>query len=359
MNTTIKGMLWYQGENNAGTDAGNSAHGTGYGCLIAAMLAQFRRVWSATPGTTDPMFPFGFVELADGTDEGWAGNFARLRWAQTANYGVVPNPAMGNTFMAHGYDAGDPWSGGDCADAGCCVEPYVPLGPNCRGDHRGQWSTNDTAFFMGCIHPRTKDLVARRLAQAAFATVYGGNVIAIGPVLSGCTLAGSQLILTFNSTLLRNESVTFSPGATVEAENTALYVLVNNSLPENADAGHHDSSPGAYAGTYANGNEWGVRGWVPVTATRGPGPQQLTVDLSGLGARPTAVRYASGTGGWGAPFQNRMCCGPTVDVQLEPCAPESCPIKASGPGALPAAPFVAAITPAGKCQCLAPTSCDE
>ena len=34
-----------------------------------------------------------------------------LRWAQTQNYGVIPNPSFVNGFMAQGFDLGDPWNG--------------------------------------------------------------------------------------------------------------------------------------------------------------------------------------------------------------------------------------------------------
>jgi sialate O-acetylesterase len=142
VNTTIKSFLWYQAENNEGTDAGNFLDGTGYSCAIKAMVAQWRQIWSVVPGTTDPMAPFGFVTIADGTEEGWGLNAANIHWAQTANFGSVPNPALPNTFMALAHDAGDPWDadpgGNGCGGQLCCVDTYLPLGPKCVGDHRGQ-----------------------------------------------------------------------------------------------------------------------------------------------------------------------------------------------------------------------------
>ena len=109
VNLTVKGWLWYQGENNLQYDGGDSADGTGYACLLPRMIAQWRAVWSAVPGTTDPLAPFGLVSLADGTDEAWGVNMAGLHWAQTASYGALPNPLMPNTFLASAYDLGDPW----------------------------------------------------------------------------------------------------------------------------------------------------------------------------------------------------------------------------------------------------------
>ena len=45
-----------------------------------------------------------FTLVHAGTDEGFGINMRQFRWAQTANYGTVPNPRMPNTFMADGYD---------------------------------------------------------------------------------------------------------------------------------------------------------------------------------------------------------------------------------------------------------------
>lgn len=364
VNLTLKGFLWYQGENNLAYDAGNYAEGTGYGCLFPRMVAAWRALWSVVPGTTDPMAPFGFVTLADGTDEGWSLNMARLQWSQTANYGYVPNPALPATFMAQGYDVGDPWDADLCADPfSCCVDDAMPLGPKCTGDHRGQWDENGTSWFMGAIHPRAKGWVGQRLAQAAYASVYAPSpsVITTGPVLAGCAVAGGGrvLTLTFTRTLLAGQNVSWSAGVSTMAENTALYVLTNATLPPDTGSNHHSGNGRDYRGPFANGNELGVTGWVPVTGSVGTDGVSLNVDLSPLnGAKPTAIRYAFGGGGTGAPFQARMCCGPTVDISTEPCAPASCPLKATGPASLPANPFFAAITEEGKCQCFAPMACD-
>jgi hypothetical protein len=362
VNITIKGWWWYQGENNLQYDGGNFLYNTGYGALFPAMIAQWRSIWSNFPGTTDPAAPFGYVEIADGSDEAWGVSMAGLRWAQTANFGVVPNPAMPNVFSANAYDLGDPWDADQCKQDGesCCVTPNQPLGPNCRGDHRGEWDYDSTNWFMGQVHPRPKMYVGQRLAQAAWATVYNGSAIASGPVIAGCSVGSgsSTMTLTFNSTLLKGEKIAWSKGASAAAESTALYVLVGSPFPSWAAANHHNADWRSYQGPYANGNEVGVSGWVAVDATVSGG-NELTVDLSPLkGAAPTAVRYAYGTGGWGSGFVNRMCCGPTTDVTLEPCAPDSCPLHAGEtPFRLPAVPFLAEIKN-GKCACVAPQVCD-
>ena len=152
VNLTIKMHLYYQGENNLQFDGGNSAQNTGYAALFPQMIADWRAIWSAVPGTTDPLAPFGFVTLADGTDEAWGLSMAGLRWAQFGSYATVPNALMPNTFAALGHDAGDPWDDDSCGDRACCVDPYIPLGSTCEGDHRGQWSVNGTGWFEGQVH---------------------------------------------------------------------------------------------------------------------------------------------------------------------------------------------------------------
>ena len=76
---------------------------------------------------------------ADGEDNTTAGGFPEIRWAQTANYGYVPNVVMQKVFMAVAMDLGDPTS------------PY------------------------GSVHPRDKEDVGTRLVLAAAAVAYGNN----------------------------------------------------------------------------------------------------------------------------------------------------------------------------------------
>ena len=129
-----------QGEHNIGSQyvSGNSLGGYGYGCQLPELVRKWRQIWSEAPGTTEPEAPFGVVTVA--ADGGWHGarDFGGFRWAQTANYGALPNPAMPNTFLAQAYDTHDPWWAGPRSEtcAVCC--PYT----HSRGyDTRG----NDTA----------------------------------------------------------------------------------------------------------------------------------------------------------------------------------------------------------------------
>jgi len=334
------------------------------------MVAHWRRMWSLVPGTTDPDAPFGVITIADGTEEGNGLNAYGTHWSQSANWGSLPSPAIPNSFLVLAHDAGDPWDGFGCADDSCCVETYIPLGPKCVGDRRGIWSINNTHSFMGFLHPRSKDTMARRAAEQAYATIYDADqsspALTTGPVIAGCRVAGSALTLSFDAARLKGNKVVVSkpPVArpmSLALENTATYVLVNASLDMAwLEQNHHGRE--AYGGPYSAGSEMRARGWVAVMPAAGPGDNEVTLDLSPLnGLAPTAVRYATGAGGWGSTVPNfsgcgRLCCGPTLDCRNEPCPPNSCPIKA-GPGELPAVPFVAAIV-GGKCACVPPQVCD-
>ena len=287
-----------------------------------------------------------------------------FRWAQTANYGTAPNPLMPNVFVSEAYDLADPWNTPECAALGCCVAKTEKLGMNCTQDHRGEWDINGTldSSGLGPLHPRTKKELGARLAQGLYASTYDttGTMIGQGPVFVGCAKAGSALTLKFNSSRLRGERVTFSSTATAAAENTALYVLVKSNQTIDRrwiSANHHTNVE--YAGPYEAGNEMGYTGWRAVVAKAGSAPNELVIDLAQLGLTPAptilAVRYAAGEG-----FNNtRMCCGPLVDTRLQPCPMQSCPLKATGLNTLPAVPFFAEVTAAGKCACFSPQVCDE
>ena len=128
---TLKGWLWYQGENNMYSTFGNSLLKFGYSCLMPVLVSEWRALWSSTPGTTDPAAPFGVVTLASSGSEG-GHNLGSMRLAQTAGYGVLPNPLMPNTFLVQALDLDDPWINTTCSDAKCCgvsVDANHPCAP--------------------------------------------------------------------------------------------------------------------------------------------------------------------------------------------------------------------------------------
>merc|ERR1711936_311411 len=79
---TIKGSIWYQGEQNAGYPGDYDGHNR----------------------DTEEMFPFGFVQLAPFTNQREHLAWPELRWKQTGNFGYVPNDVMQNVFMAAAMD---------------------------------------------------------------------------------------------------------------------------------------------------------------------------------------------------------------------------------------------------------------
>ncbi|XP_065425101.1 sialate O-acetylesterase isoform X1 [Chrysemys picta bellii] len=132
LNMSLTGVIWYQGEANAlvNTDL--------YNCTFPALIADWRRTFHAgSEGQTQPLFPFGFVQLSTFRRQDQDDSFPRIRWHQTADYGYAPNKRMPNTFMAVAVDLCDEHS------------PY------------------------SSIHPRDKQNVAYRLHLGARAVAYG------------------------------------------------------------------------------------------------------------------------------------------------------------------------------------------
>lgn len=138
----IRGVIWYQGESNVG-------RAREYRKLFPAMIRNWRRAWRQGD------FPFLFVQLANILEvqkqpdlpSGWA----ELREAQTMSLSVP------DTAMVVIIDIGD------------AVD----------------------------IHPRNKQEVGWRLAQAALGTVYGRSVVYSGPIYDGMEIEGNRICLHF------------------------------------------------------------------------------------------------------------------------------------------------------------------
>ena len=330
LNMTIKGILWYQGENNMGGTPGNVLDHVGYGCMLPNMVQTWRQAWSAVPNTTNPLAPFGVYTLAAGTSEGASNKMGSMRWAQTANHGVVPNEALPNVFIASGYDLGEPW-GWQCEAKNCCQHTVIEPQPPCSGDTR--WSEWQTHSFMGGIHPRTKYIISSRAARAASVLVYGSSGPYIGPVITGCSMSSDKksIEIRFNKTLLALSDKVIVQEYNSTANASAMLVTTMDDPPMIApDRKNTDI------------------GWTFVDVKINEGADGVIVDLSPLnGQAPTAVRYA---------WDNYPCCG-ALDRSLAPCPMGSCPIMGS-PSMLPAVPFFAFIKN-GKCQCVPPQTCDQ
>jgi hypothetical protein len=104
---SVKGWVYYQGENNCGGLHGNSGTSSqpasGYGCMMPKLVELFRKTWTAGTGSAADALAFGIVSLSSHDSEG-AQDMASFRWAQQGSYGTVPNKIMPNTFMAHAFE---------------------------------------------------------------------------------------------------------------------------------------------------------------------------------------------------------------------------------------------------------------
>jgi sialate O-acetylesterase len=137
----IRGVLWYQGENNAGS----IARGEQYHRLFPDLIRDWRSVWG------EGNFPFLLVQLApfqNGHD-----SWAFLREAQLQAAENLPNVAM-------------------------AVITDV-------GDERN-------------IHPTRKKPVGDRLALAARALAYHEPIEYSGPIYKRMEIHGNEIILTFD-----------------------------------------------------------------------------------------------------------------------------------------------------------------
>lgn len=140
----IRGVIWYQGENN-----GNRGQGVLYRRLFRALIQDWRAEWGIGN------FPFLFVQLANYGKVSAAGTWPEVREAQAMALGLA------NTGMAVTIDIGE---------------------------------SDD-------IHPRNKQDVGRRLALAARAVAYGETGLEYsGPMFRQATWEGSEVRLWFDHT---------------------------------------------------------------------------------------------------------------------------------------------------------------
>ena len=141
---SMRGVIWYQGESNAGNAAA-------YGTLFPAMIRDWRSVW----GQGD--FPFLFVQLPNfqqRQSEPGDSKWAELREAQTTALAVP------NTAMAVIIDIGE-------ADN---------------------------------IHPKNKRDVGKRLCLGALKLAYGRDLVYCGPLYKSMAVEGNKIRLAFTHT---------------------------------------------------------------------------------------------------------------------------------------------------------------
>ena len=407
---TVKGWLWYQGENDMHGVKGNYLDKTGYACAMPALVQKWREEWSAEPGTTDANAPFGLVAIPSSGSEGGQ-NIGAMNWAQTASYGSLPNKAMPNSFIAEAFDLNDPWGDKTCYGWQCCAFAGNWNKTTCAANTQKQrLPTNvcvnycealqGTPVYMGGIHPRSKYPVGQRLAISASGQVYGAKTPASGPVLSGCSVTGGAVTVKFDAKLLRGDQVVVQP-YNHSGPNTGAAVLANISLfcvepllrcqinattgvrPDTCGSKYQEwwcpkeASAGVSVGagrlpataddvrvhaklwaSYAAERLGGVPprnpfegAWTVAPVGAGPSGSEIVIDGGAVNVTTVvAVRYA-----W-----HQDCCKNEWDKTIgktHGCALENCPVMSS-PTNLPPNPFMAFVK-GGKCSCMKPQVCDE
>ena len=145
--TAVRGVLWYQGENNS-----LDHH---YEPKLAALIAD----WRARLG--DPDLPFVIAQLCNWRSPNPHDGFHRIREAQLRAARSVPKTALAVTI--------------DLTDK--------------EGDGYGP----------GEIHPKQKPEVGHRMALAARARAYGENLVSSGPLYRAMEIDDGAIRLTFDS----------------------------------------------------------------------------------------------------------------------------------------------------------------
>ena len=145
VNYRLKGILWYQGETNAGRPQE-------YAKLLPALISDWRNKWQ------QGQVPFLYVQLPNFMEVRYLpseSQWAELRFSQLKALSV-PNTAMAVTIDA------------------------------------GEW--ND-------IHPLGKKIVGERLALAATKLAYGNDrIVHSGPVFRSAMKEGDRIVLEFDHT---------------------------------------------------------------------------------------------------------------------------------------------------------------
>jgi sialate O-acetylesterase len=150
----ISAIVFYQGESNSLTSVAESTY---YECALPILISSLRTIFQS------PNAHAGIVQLAPwaSSDASFNAEVASLREAQ-----LVAGDALANISVITAVDGGD------------------PFGP------------------IGSIHPRAKQLVGKRLANAILTSVYGISLPFAGPrIISGVSSGTNSAILQFSKPL--------------------------------------------------------------------------------------------------------------------------------------------------------------
>ncbi|QDV74879.1 sialate O-acetylesterase [Botrimarina mediterranea] len=216
----IKGVIWYQGESNAG-------RAYQYRDLFPRMITSWREAW----GQGD--FPFYWVQLADFTPETAdpvkGSDWAELREAQTMTIDAVPN-------------------------AGEAV--IIDIG-----------EAND-------IHPRNKREVGLRLARLALADTYGKKIKAASPRYESLSIDGEKATVTIGDVGdgLKTFDGVAPRGFTIAGEDQVFHAAAAEIVDKSKVVVHSDAVPNPVAVRYGWANNPVVNvfdsAWLPLTPFR-------------------------------------------------------------------------------------------
>ncbi|MBP6430224.1 MAG: 9-O-acetylesterase [Ferruginibacter sp.] len=140
----IKGILWYQGESNAG-------RAYQYRKAFPLLINDWRRKFN------QPLLPFYYVQLASfyaGGNSNKGCGWAELREAQTMALSIP---------------------------------------------HTGMVVTTDLVTNPKDIHPTNKQGVGSRLASIALQNLYNKQIVCIGPSYKSMSIKGSNIVVSFNN----------------------------------------------------------------------------------------------------------------------------------------------------------------
>jgi sialate O-acetylesterase len=141
----IKGVIWYQGENN-GESLKDAIE---YKDLLPRMITNWRGEW----GQGD--FPFLFIQLPNYRQPAVTPSENNWPWVREAQQKTL---SLAKTGMAVAIDAGE----------------------------------------IATVHPVNKLVPANRLALVARKEVYGEKVVAYGPIYKSMKVDGNKIIISFN-----------------------------------------------------------------------------------------------------------------------------------------------------------------
>ena len=163
---TIKGVIWYQGESNAG-------RGKQYQTLFPAMIQNWRNDWNQGD------FPFYFVQIANfnGKPPGTPSTYKKPAAPETHIWAELREAQ----FMALSV-----------TNTGMAVT--IDIGEECN------------------IHPANKIDVGKRLSLWALSKDYGKNIIYSGPLYKSMKIEGDKIRISFDHT----DGGLMAKGATLE-----------------------------------------------------------------------------------------------------------------------------------------------